>query len=67
MLRSGPPRAEKFPDFDRGHLAAGGKIGLVQNERAPVLVSVEKPSVTIFAMVDLSLAISASACGNDRP
>jgi hypothetical protein len=70
MLGAALTGAEKVAEFDRGQLAAGGKIGLVQDDRATVLLSAEKPPVTIFTLIDLSLAIghmSASACGNNRP
>src|SRR3954462_13072319 len=69
MLGPSVTSAEEVAEFDRGHLAARGKIGLVQNERAPVVVSAEKPSVAFFAVVDLSPALrhmSACAWGNNR-
>jgi hypothetical protein len=55
MLGAAFTSAEKVAEFDRGHLAAGGKIGLVQDDRATVLLSAEKPPVTLFHS-DRSLA-----------
>ena len=57
MLRAGLARAEKIAEFDRAHLAAGGRIGLVQDERAAIVVSAEQPPVTIFTVIDFSLVI----------
>src|ERR1700682_4566911 len=57
MLRAGLACAEKVPEFDGCHFAAGRQIGLVQNKRAPIVVPAEEPSVTIFTVIDFSLAI----------
>src|SRR5712671_3703572 len=57
MLRAGLACAEKIAEFDRAHLAAGGRIGLVQDERAAIVVSAEQPPVTIFTVIDFSLVI----------
>src|SRR6476469_3505930 len=55
MLWAGLARAEKVAEFDRAHLATGGRIGLVQDERATIVVSAEQPPVTIFTVIDFSL------------
>jgi hypothetical protein len=57
MLRAGLACAEKVAEFDRAHLAAGGRIGLVQDERAAIVVPAEQPPVTIFTVIDFSLVV----------
>jgi|ERR1700731_224545 hypothetical protein len=57
MLRAGLAWAEKVPEFNRCHLAAGRQIGLVQNERAAIVVPAEEPPVTIFTVINFPLAI----------
>jgi hypothetical protein len=57
MLRAGLACAEKVAEFDRAHIAAGGRIGLVQDERAAIVVPAEQPPVTTFTVIDFSLAI----------
>src|SRR5712675_2514737 len=69
MLRAGLACAEKVAEFDRAHLAAGGRIGLVQDECAAIVVSAEQPPVTIFTVMDFSLVIGhlGSPCGSNQP
>jgi hypothetical protein len=57
MLRASFTGAEKVTEFDRRHPTAGGEIGFVQDKRAPIVVSAEKPPVAVFTVVNLTLVI----------
>lgn len=53
-------RGQPFPDqgnpeFNRCDFAAGGKTSFVLNIDERIAVAAEKPSVTVFAMIDFRL------------
>jgi hypothetical protein len=59
MLGAGPSRTKEIPEFNRCDFAAGGKISFVLNVDARIAVAAEKPSVTVFAMIDFRLHFNA--------
>jgi flagellar biogenesis protein FliO len=61
--------AQKISELDRRHLAARRGVGLVQNKGTVVFVTAQKPTVTIFAVINLSLVfrhLEASKTTIDR-